>query len=162
MRPRRILVTGSRDWMDRYTIAQELVRYITENAEMLVDSHGFPVTWDTEGWVIVHGDCPTGADHYADDWGYGNLVQVEPHPAQWRRYGKAAGFRRNVEMVDLGADVCLAFINPCTKRDCPQPQPHGSHGTTMCAALAETAGIETRRFGFVGDRETAARVDGHR
>jgi hypothetical protein len=82
------------------------------------------------------------AERIATGWG----LAVERHPADWDKYGKAAGPRRNAEMVALGADVCLAFIGPCTKRDCRQPGPHGSHGTTNCADLAKDAGIKVRRF----------------
>ena len=70
----------------------------------------------------------------------------EPHPADWDGFGKGAGFRRNAEMVALGADLCLTFVVPCSKRDCEKPEPHGSHGTAHCSDLAEKAGIPVRRF----------------
>jgi hypothetical protein len=47
-------------------------------------------------------------------------------------------------MVDLGADLCVAFANPCKKqaRSCPK-SPHPSHGTMDCASKALWAGIPT-------------------
>ncbi|MBO4273107.1 DUF2493 domain-containing protein [Microbispora triticiradicis] len=130
----RILVTGSRDWDDHLTIHEALTR----------------ARWDAGGpLVIVHGAWPTGADDIAAWWArqYPHLhITDEPHPADWNRYGRRAGFRRNAEMVALGADLCLAFIAPCTKRLCPKRKPHGSHGATHTADLAEKAGIPVRRF----------------
>lgn len=61
-------------------------------------------------------------------WG----LPVEAHPADWRSCGRAAGLIRNQRMVDLGADLCLAF-------------PLGeSRGTWDCVARARKAGIEVR------------------
>ena len=128
----RVLVAGSRTWTNDAAIRQAL-RYATEG-------HAFDYV------TIVHGDCPTGADrianHIADYWG----IACERHPAAWQEYGKAAGFIRNAEMVAAGADVCLAFLMPCTKPSCPHPRPHPSHGATHCADLAEKAGIPTYRW----------------
>lgn len=116
----RILVTGSRNWDHAGLIAD----HIAEWADKATD----PVD-------IVHGAC-RGADLLA-----ANVAQMigfgdESHPANWSKYGKRAGFVRNAEMVALGADVCLAFI-----RD-------NSKGATMCADLAEKAGIPTVRISY--------------
>lgn len=86
-----------------------------------------------EDTVIVHGACPRGADAIADalakQWG----VAVESYPADWST-GRAAGFIRNKHMVDLGADVLLAFIKDNSK------------GATHTVNLAKAAEIPTRIF----------------
>jgi YspA, cpYpsA-related SLOG family len=116
MRPSfRVLVTGSRTWDDPRTIEQALA--------VILACH-------PEGVLLVHGACPRGADaiaaaHAARTPGY----QIEAHPADWRRHGRAAGHRRNAEMIALGADGCVAFIRAA------------SPDSTAAVRLAEAAGI---------------------
>ena len=130
----RVLVTGSRDWIDRLTIYRALNEVCKEfDLNYESDEHGNTMP-DHSKITVVHGHCPTGADHWADEWCIGNFFMAERHPAEWEKYGKSAGFRRNAEMVNLGADLCLAFIKD------------GSRGATHTADLAEKAGIETRRW----------------
>lgn len=120
--PYRILVTGSRDWDDPARLAFHLGLAVGAGLQ-----EGRPV-------VVVHGACPRGADDMADRMARAHEgIGVEPHPADWGQHGRAAGFRRNAEMVQLGADVCLAFIR------------NGSRGASHCADLAEKAGIPVRR-----------------
>lgn len=125
----RILVTGSRDWSDVDAIWAALARLAETN----------PLA------TLVSGACPTGADAIAEDWWARFGGTVERHPADWSR-GRKAGPERNAHMVALGADICLAFIGPCTSPRCPRTDEHPSHGATGCADLAERAGIETRRY----------------
>lgn len=124
-KPYRVLVTGSRDWDDVTTIGAAI-------EQALIDAAGRPV-------LVVHGACPSGADRHADHYarwmrGKGCSIDVEQHPANWRINGKRAGFIRNAHMVNLGADLCLAFIKD------------GSRGASHTAALAEQAGIPVRRW----------------
>lgn len=85
--------------------------------------------------IVVHGDCPRGADAMAANFVYSHPeLRQEPHPANWRRFGRRAGFVRNELMVRKGATICLAFIR------------NGSAGTSMCTRMAQDADIPIRRF----------------
>jgi hypothetical protein len=120
----RILVTGSREWTDRDTLRDALMRAIAD----LCPPGAGPSSHPLSGMTLVHGAArglDTLAAEQAEFWG----MQVEAHPADWARHGRAAGPIRNAAMVALGADVCLAF-------------PIGaSPGTRGCIAVAERAGI---------------------
>lgn len=123
----RILVTGSREWTNRDVIYHVLDHYLTVARFR-----------DEPQLVIVHGACPRGADKIADEWCEERAVPPERYPADWNRYGSAAGQLRNLDMVHLGADVCVAF-------------PLGrSPGTRHCMAAAKTAGIEVHSFESYG------------
>lgn len=116
----RILVTGSRDWTDKVAVAQAI-------------REAWLVAGRPYGVVVVHGGA-RGADYIAGVYAKRLGFSVEPHPLDddaWNKHGKRAGYIRNKEMVDAGADVCLAFIR------------NESKGATMCAKLAEEAGIPT-------------------
>lgn len=150
-RPIRILVTGSRKWRTPETVWQSLEEAWHDATQVYP---GHPL-------VIVHGDQPGCPDYEAKVWAVslsrlGEPIREEPHPADWGgdcpptcptedpehrkprvgggTYCPKAGLRRNQNMVDLGADLCLAFIK------------NRSGGASFTATRAEAAGIPTRRF----------------
>ena len=128
MKTYRVLVTGSRTWDEPERVWGQL--------DFEVDVARLHAA---DRLIVVHGACPRGADEHARQWAYLAIrreveVRTEPHPADWERWGKAAGFIRNQEMVDAGANICLAFIKDF------------SRGASHCAERAEDAGIPVRRF----------------
>jgi hypothetical protein len=121
--PYRILVTGWRFWPRdaAYVIHDALAEAV------LVDPHvGKRLV------VVVDGWCPRGGvDKWANQWAreHEPLVQWERHRAKVGPGGRFMGPERNSLMVNLGADVCLAF-------------PAGSStGTVDCMKKARAAGI---------------------
>lgn len=113
----RILVTGSRTWTDVAVIREHLVYCVTPGEEV----------------TLVHGDCPRGADFIANEIAIEMGWTIERHPAKWNTHGRSAGYIRNAEMVKLGADIFFAFIKDQSK------------GASMCADLAEKAGLPGMR-----------------
>ena len=119
--PIRILITGSRDWTDYNRIYEALA--LQDRCHEHSDCN--------HRYVLVSGACPTGADVIAEDVAKHFGWDIERHPAYWDLYDKRAGHIRNSEMVNLGADICLAFIK------------NNSKGATMTAEMAQKANIET-------------------
>ncbi len=128
----RVLVTGSRNWRN--------TRLITAALDELRAGHG-------DRLVVVHGACPTGADHIAATWCQRTGTTVERHPADWATHGRAAGPIRNTEMVTAGAQMCLAFIAG------------HSPGATHCANTAEHAGTPTTRHHDTHQEPTGMNTD---
>jgi hypothetical protein len=138
---RRLLVTGSQDW-DDFAVVRRVLKKL----------------WDFDPDILqVSGACPRGADLMCETfWDEYLGGGTERHPANWYPDGKtldrSAGFRRNVEMVDLGAWGCLAFGLPCERRPCagkpadPGWPFHVTHGTGHCSRYAQAKGIPVRRF----------------
>lgn len=106
----RILVCGGRDYNDDVMVRKVLTKYFSHNL------------------VIIQGEAK-GADYLAKMWAKNFGVDYESYPADWNKYGKRAGFIRNVQMLNEGKpDLVIAFP--------------GGKGTAMMINLAEKAGVE--------------------
>lgn len=114
----RVVVCGSRDWTDFECIQVALID---------LEDLGEPIE-------IIHGACPTGADHYADIVADALGFTVRRFPADWKTHGKAAGPIRNREMLNLLPDRVLAF------------QRNGSRGTQGTINEARRRGIPVEVF----------------
>lgn len=118
--PRRIMVTGSREWRDMPTIAEALAE-LGKNTS----------PWDIR---IMQG-CASGADAiaraYAVHFGY----EVEDYWPEYHLYSFAdANKRRNLTMVNSRPELVLAF--PTAR----------SRGTIHAINAARRAGILVKEF----------------
>lgn len=104
----KILVCGGRDYFDIPRLEKELNKYLAPDL------------------VIIQGDA-RGADGLAKTWCKKLGVKCLSFPADWDKYGKRAGYIRNVQMLNEGKpDLVIAFP--------------GGKGTEMMTKLAEAAG----------------------
>ena len=90
----KIIIAGGRDFMD-YNLLKEKVNKILQEKKV------------THKIVIISG-CARGADTLGLRYASENTFDVEEYPADWDKYGKKAGYMRNVEMAK-NADALIAF-----------------------------------------------------
>lgn len=89
---KRVIFTGSRKFSDVDAVLKAM------NGLLKIDND----------WIVVHGAAAgldTIADSVAGDFGF----KIERHPANWELHGRSAGPIRNQKMLDLGADLVIAF-----------------------------------------------------
>lgn len=98
------------------------------------------LVWVTLGSVettlLIVGDCKSGADLFARRWAWFYQVPMEVHAADWKKYGKRAGPKRNGAMVATGPDLGIFFF--MLKEE--------NAGTKDCYKQARDAGISTEAF----------------
>jgi hypothetical protein len=111
----RILITGDRHWR-----CEELAEAVVNR---LIARYGPDL-------VIIHGGVP-GVDNAFAIACRELGITAEPHVADWKGLGNIAGPARNREMVESGADLCIAFHRTLER----------SKGTKDCVRQALAAGI---------------------
>ena len=81
--------------------------------------------------MIIHGNA-YGADKWCGNYMRDTFcIPTLAVPAEWKRYGKKAGWLRNTKMINLGIPVDLVVTFP------------GGIGTEMMLKIAIQHGIET-------------------
>jgi len=111
----RLLVCGGRHYDDWNRVCKELHTVLGERGVRYEDL------------TIVHG-AARGADKMAGRWATINGVKQERHAAEWEKYGRSAGAIRNVDMLQSGLDLVIAFP--------------GGTGTQHMVGIAKKAGVE--------------------
>lgn len=116
----RLLVCGGRDYSDSGYLFNVL-----DCAADRADEIYRPIS------VVIHGGA-SGVDALADDWARHRGIPRETFLAQWTLHGRAAGPRRNAQMLLEGRpDLCIAFT--------------GGRGTDDMVERCERAGVTVLR-----------------
>lgn len=90
----KIAIVGSRGF-NNYQLLVATVRSFIKEQNIVVSP------------TIISGGAQ-GADSLAEQFAKDNNYPLVVFPAEWDKYGKSAGYRRNVQIIDT-CDVCFAF-----------------------------------------------------
>ena len=93
MKEYRVVVAGCRNFADYARLKAELSAYFLSLA---------PCT------VIIVSGCAAGADALGERYAAEHGLAIERFPADWERYGRAAGPMRNRQMAKA-ADAVIVF-----------------------------------------------------
>jgi len=90
-KPFKVIVAGTRTF-DDYELVEKHLDFLLQNRKEV---------------QIVSGGA-RGADALGERYGYSHKCMVKVFPANWDKYGKSAGYKRNEEMAQY-ADACIVF-----------------------------------------------------
>lgn len=108
----RVIICGSRSWNKVDVIAKVVDRLPTDT-------------------VVIHG-CASGADTIAGVCAESRELTVIKFPADWDKFGKSAGYKRNLQMLREGEpNLVIAFVNKDSE----------SRGTKSMIDIAEASAI---------------------
>ena len=91
----KIIVAGGRSFNNYDLLEQKLDYYLSSKI-----NEGYDI-------VIISGTAK-GADSLGEKYAINKGYEIERFPANWDKYGKSAGYRRNVDMANV-ADACIVF-----------------------------------------------------
>lgn len=111
----KLIVAGGRDFNNFPLMREKL--------DHLLCKHDGPIT-------IISGTA-NGADKWGEAYARLHGYPVEQYPAQWKKYGRSAGYKRNAQMADL-ATHCVVFWDG------------KSRGSMHMINLAKEKGLEVR------------------
>lgn len=90
----KIIIAGSRGFSNYKFLREQCNKYLREKRK-------------TFNIIIVSGHA-RGADTLGEKYAQDEGFALEIYPAQWKKLGKQAGYRRNEQMAEV-ADALIAF-----------------------------------------------------
>lgn len=93
--PVRIIIAGSRDFMNYTSLNTFMNKFLKELMEKFKDT---PVDISMDNIEIVSGGA-RGADRLGEEWARKHKLPYKVFAPNWKEYGKGAGHIRNSEMA---------------------------------------------------------------
>jgi hypothetical protein len=90
----KVIIAGSRGFSNYKLLREQCNKYLREKRK-------------TSNVIIVSGHA-RGADTLGEKYAQDEGFALEIYPAQWKKLGKQAGYRRNEQMAEV-ADALIAF-----------------------------------------------------
>lgn len=91
---------------------------------------------EIDNFTIISGTA-NGGDRLGEEYAHKRNFSLEYYPADWDKFGKSAGYKRNEQMADI-ADVCIVFWDGKSK------------GSKHMFDIAQRKGLETYLIKYNG------------
>lgn len=96
----KVIIAGSRGFSNYKLLREQCNKFLREKRK-------------TNNIIIVSGHA-RGADALGEKYAQDEGFALEIYPAQWKKLGKQAGYRRNEQMAEV-ADALIAFWDGSSK-----------------------------------------------
>ena len=90
----KVIIAGSRE-ITGYSVVNYFIRETLKENKFRIGQ-------------VVCGEA-RGVDTVGKDYAFRNLISVKSFPANWEKYGKSAGYRRNEEMAKYASHLILIW-----------------------------------------------------
>lgn len=97
---KRVVIAGCRDY-NNYDEAKVFIDFCLSNIKRKYK-------------IVIVSGCASGVDAIGERYAKENGFEVEKHPANWEKYSKSAGPRRNKEMAEI-CDFVICFWDEKSK-----------------------------------------------
>lgn len=95
-----VIIAGSRGFSNYKLLREQCNKFLREKRK-------------TSNIIVVSGHA-RGADTLGEKYAQDEGFTLEIYPAQWKKFGKRAGYRRNEQMAEV-ADALIAFWDGSSK-----------------------------------------------
>ena len=96
----KVIIAGSRGFSNYKLLREKCNKFLREKRK-------------TSNIIVVSGHA-RGADTLGEKYAQDEGFTLEIYPAQWKKFGKRAGYRRNEQMAEV-ADALIAFWDGSSK-----------------------------------------------